>query len=214
MNHITPESDMHTLKNLLAKNIEWAERIEKENPGFFAQLAKQQSPEYLWIGCADSRVPANQLVDLLPGEMFVHRNIANVVRLDDLNCLSVIQFSVEVLKVKHIIVCGHYGCGGVQAALDDVPMGMIDGWLESIKQVYRDNREEIDAIEGEDEKVKVLCEKNVEAQVKNVCNTEFVKAAWASGNQLSVHGWIYNIADGKLKDLMMSKNAYLAGRGF
>ena len=208
------ETDMHTLKHLLAKNIEWAERIEKENPGFFSQLVNQQSPEYLWIGCSDSRVPANQLVDLLPGEMFVHRNIANVVRLDDLNCLSVIQFSVEVLKVKHIIVCGHYGCGGVLAALRDEPMGMIDGWLESIKQVYRDNREEIDAISSEEEKVKLLCEKNVEAQVRNVCNTEFVKTAWASGNKLSVHGWIYNIADGKLKDLMMSKNAYLAGRGF
>lgn len=205
---------MHTLSHLLSKNKEWAARIEKENPGFFEQLAKQQSPEYLWIGCADSRVPANQLVDLLPGEMFVHRNIANVVRLDDLNCLSVIQFSVEVLKVKHIIVCGHYGCGGVQAALQNEPMGLIDGWLESIKEVYRQHKQEIDRLETEDDKVRVLCEKNVESQVKNVCETDFVKTAWAEGKQLSVHGWIYNIADGRLKDLMLSKNAYLAGRGF
>ena len=205
---------MDTLRNLLKSNEHWAQRIEKESPGFFEKLSQQQSPEYLWIGCSDSRVPANQLVDLLPGEMFVHRNIANVVRLDDLNCLSVIQFSVEVLKVKHIIVCGHYGCGGVKAALADHPMGLIDGWLSSIKDVYRAYKEEIDALPSEEEKVRILCEKNVEAQVHHVCESEIVQKAWQSGNKLSVHGWIYNIADGRLKDLMMSKNAYMAGRGF
>lgn len=203
---------MNTLDHLLDKNKKWADNIERENPGFFAKLSKQQSPDYLWIGCADSRVPANQLVDLLPGEMFVHRNIANVVMLDDLNCLSVIQFSVEVLKVKHIIVCGHYGCGGVKAALDNQPLGLIDGWLQSIKEVYQTHREEIDAEPDESKKLKLLCEKNVNAQVEHVCQTDFVKAAWNKGDELSVHGWIYNIEDGRLKDLLMSRNAYLESR--
>ncbi len=198
---------MHTLKHLLERNQQWADRIEQENPGFFASLVGQQNPEYLWIGCSDSRVPANELVDLLPGEMFVHRNIANVVRLDDLNCLSVIQFAVEVLQVKHIIVCGHYGCGGVKAALADRPMGMIDGWLDSIKEVYRCHQAEIDVLGDENEKTRLLCEKNVEAQVEKVSQTEFVKKAWSEGRQLSIHGWIYNIGDGLLKDLLLSKKS-------
>jgi len=203
---------MNTLEDLLAKNKIWAEKIEQEKPGFFSSLAQQQAPHYLWIGCSDSRVPANQLVDLLPGEMFVHRNIANVVMLDDLNCLSVIQFSIEVLKVKHIIVCGHYGCGGVKAAFEDKPMGMIDRWLASIKEVHKKNKDEIDACENDDEKLKLLCEKNVKAQVEHVCKTEFVQKAWQEGNDLSIHGWIYNVEDGRLKDLLMSTNAYLYKR--
>lgn len=203
---------MHNLDDLLTKNKIWAEQIEKENPGFFSRLAKQQAPEYLWIGCADSRVPANQLVDLLPGEMFVHRNLANVVMLNDLNCLSVIQFSVEVLKVKHIIVCGHYGCGGVQAAYDNKPMGLIDAWLQSIKDVYNKHKKEIETHLEYHDKLKLLCEKNVQAQVENVCKTHFVQKAWEEGKELSVHGWIYNIEDGRLKDLLMSKNAYLNKR--
>jgi carbonic anhydrase len=203
---------MNNLEDLLQKNKTWAEKIEKETPGFFSKLAQQQAPEYLWIGCSDSRVPANQLVDLLPGEMFVHRNIANVVMLDDLNCLSVIQFSIEVLKVKHIIVCGHYGCGGVKAAFVDKPMGMIDRWLASIKEVHKKHQHEIDSCADDDEKVKLLCEKNVQEQVEHVCKTEFVQQAWQAGNNLSVHGWIYNVEDGRLKDLLLSKNAYLAKR--
>jgi carbonic anhydrase len=203
---------MNDLNDLLAKNKIWADQIEKETPGFFSNLAKQQAPNYLWIGCADSRVPANQLVDLLPGEMFVHRNIANVVMLDDLNCLSVIQFSIEVLKVKHIIVCGHYGCGGVKAAYANKPMGLIDGWLKSIKDVYQEHKYEIEACPEHEDKLKLLCEKNVQAQVKHVCQTDFVKKSWQQGNELSVHGWIYNIEDGRLKDLFMSRNAYLNKR--
>ena len=198
---------MNDLTNLLAKNKKWASQIEKENPGFFSNLAKQQAPEYLWIGCADSRVPANQLVGLLPGEMFVHRNIANVVMLDDLNCLSVIQFSIEVLKVKHIIVCGHYGCGGVKAAYENKPLGLIDGWLKNIKSVYQEHQQTIDACEDYEDKLKMLCEKNVQAQVEHVCQTDFVQQSWQEGSELTVHGWIYNIEDGRLKDLMMSRNA-------
>lgn len=197
---------MKTLKHLLEKNKAWAEKIESENPGFFEQLSKQQSPEYLWIGCADSRVPSTQLVDLPPGEMFVHRNIANVVMLNDLNCLSVIQFSVEVLKVKHIIICGHYGCGGIKAAYENKPMGLIDGWLENIKDVYKKSKKEIDALEDVDDRLKLLCEKNVQAQVDNMSQVSFVKEAWDKGQQLNIHGWIYNIKDGRLKDLSMSRS--------
>ena len=203
---------MNDLKDLLTKNKIWADQIEKENPGFFSRLAKQQAPEYLWIGCADSRVPANQLVGLLPGEMFVHRNIANVVMVDDLNCLSVIQFSIEVLKVKHIIVCGHYGCGGIKAAYENKPMGLIDGWLKSIKDVYQEHQGTIEACADNEDKLKMLCEKNVQAQVEHVCQTDFVQKSWQQGSELSVHGWIYNIEDGRLKDLLMSRNAYLNKR--
>ena len=195
---------MKLLKNLFDNNKKWAEKIKEADPDFFAKLSRQQQPEYLWIGCSDSRVPSNQIVDLLPGEIFVHRNIANVVIHTDLNCLSVIQYAVEVLKVKHIIVCGHYGCGGVQAALAKRAFGLIDTWLRHIKDVYRHHQESLDAITDPDEKLNRLCELNVIEQVANVCHTSIVQKAWEAGQELSIHGWIYSIEDGILKDLDVS----------
>ncbi|PWW83111.1 carbonate dehydratase [Prosthecochloris marina] len=192
---------MRVLKNLFEQNKEWAEKVKESDPDFFLKLSKQQSPEYLWIGCSDSRVPSNQIVGMLPGEIFVHRNIANVVVPSDLNCLSVIQYAVEVLKIKHIIVCGHYGCGGVKAALESREHGLIDNWLEHIRDVYRTHSEEIDAIDDKNEKLDKMCELNVIEQVINVCNTTTVRNAWKSGQKLSVHGWIYGIEDGILQDL-------------
>ena len=191
---------MKTLKNLFDRNLAWATAIKERDPDFFPQLSRQQSPEYLWIGCSDSRVPANQIVNLPPGEVFVHRNIANLVIHTDLNCLSVIQFAVEVLKVKHIIVCGHYDCGGVGAAMEDKEHGLIDNWLCHIKDVSRLNAEKLARLK-QDEKFDLLCELNVKEQVKNVCNTTVVQKAWRNGAELSVHGWIYNIENGILKDL-------------
>lgn len=192
---------MKTLKNLFEKNRSWAERIKETDSEFFSNISKQQKPEYLWIGCSDSRVAANQIVDLLPGQIFVHRNIANVVVHTDLNCLSVIQYAVEVLKIKHIIVCGHYGCGGIQSAMESREHGLIDNWLRHIKDVYRYHQEKIDALKDEKEKMNLLCELNVIEQVANVCHTTIVQSAWKSGHELAVHGWIYNIADGILRDL-------------
>lgn len=192
---------MRVLKNLFDKNKNWAEGVKKTDPDFFQNLSKQQSPEYLWIGCSDSRVPANQIVDVMPGEIFVHRNIANVVVHTDLNSLSVLQYGVDVLKVKHIIVCGHYGCGGVKAAMENKEHGLIDNWLRHIKDVYRYHQKEIDALDDEKERVNLLCELNVREQVANVCHTTIVQGAWKAGRELSVHGWIYGIEDGLLKDL-------------
>ena len=192
---------MKILKNLFDNNRQWAEKIKETDPDFFSKLSKQQTPEYLWIGCSDSRVPSNQIVDLLPGEIFVHRNIANVVIHTDLNCLSVIQFAVEVLKVKHIIVCGHYGCGGVKAALEKKTFGLIDSWLRHIKDVYRLHQEKLDDVTDEKERLDLLCELNVIEQVANVTHTSIVQKAWENGQELSVHGWIYSIEDGILKDL-------------
>lgn len=191
---------MKTLKNLLDRNIAWAAAVKEEDPEFFLRLSKQQAPEYLWIGCSDSRVPANQIIDLPPGEVFVHRNIANVVVHTDLNCLSVIQFAVEVLKVKHIIVCGHYGCGGVEAALENQEHGLIDNWLRNIQDVSRFHAEKLNGMKH-DKKLDRLCELNVVEQVRNVCNSTIVRNAWKNGAQLSIHGWIYNIKNGILKDL-------------
>ncbi len=191
---------MKKLKFLFDNNVEWAEKIKKEDPDFFIKLSKLQTPEYLWIGCSDSRVPANEIINLAPGEVFVHRNIANVVVHTDLNCLSVIQYAVEVLKVKHIIVCGHYGCGGIKAAMDNNEHGLIDNWLRHIKDVIRFNFDSMNKIE-EDKKFDWLCETNVKEQVKNVCNTTIVQNAWKNGNELSVHGWIYELKDGQLRDL-------------
>lgn len=181
-------------------NRAWAEEIKQRNPDFFTELSKLQAPEYLWIGCSDSRVPANQIVRLPPGAVFVHRNIANVVVHTDLNCLSVIQYAVDVLKVKHIIVCGHYGCGGIKAALEKSEHGLIDNWLRHIKDVIRFRAEELEKLDGED-KVNRLCELNIIEQVRNVCHTTIVKKAWNSGAELSIHGWIYSIEDGILRDL-------------
>ncbi len=192
---------MKVLKHLFESNREWAERIEQEQPGFFEQLSKQQNPEYLWIGCADSRVPANEIINLPPGEVFVHRNIANMVVHTDLNCLSVLQYAVAVLKVKHVIVCGHYGCGGVRAAMEDTNHGLIDNWLRHIRDVYRYHREALDAIDEVDARRDRLCELNVMEQVANVCNTTMVRDAWADGQELAVHGWIYRLEDGLLHDL-------------
>ena len=192
---------MRLLKNLLENNKKWAKELKEADPGFFTKLSGQQSPEYLWIGCSDSRVPANEIVNLMPGEIFVHRNIANVVVHTDLNCLSVIQYAVDILKIKHIIVCGHYGCGGINAAMDNREHGLIDNWLRHIKDVYRYHQEKMDALADERERADLLCELNVIEQVANVCHTTFVQNAWQRGQSLAVHGWIYSIEDGILRDL-------------
>lgn len=192
---------MSDLKHLFANNREWAESIKDEDPAFFTKLAKQQSPEYLWIGCADSRVPANEIVGLMPGELFVHRNVANVVLHTDLNCLSVMQFAVDVLKVKHIIVTGHYGCGGVRAAMSNQQLGLSDGWLRTIRDLYYQQRERLRLIEDEETRLDRMCELNVMRQVANVSHTSIVQNAWHRGQELSVHGFIYGIKDGFLKDL-------------
>lgn len=192
---------MKPLEHLFKNNKEWAESILKEDPEFFKRLSKLQTPELLWIGCSDSRVPSNELINMAPGEVFVHRNIANLVVHTDLNCLSVIQYAVEVLKVKHIIVCGHYGCGGIKAALDDRDHGLIDNWLGHIKDINRLHQSELDGL-NQDEKQNRLCELNVIEQVNNVCDTTIVKNAWVGGAELSVHGWIYNIENGILNDLI------------
>ena len=191
---------LKTLQNLFDRNVEWANSITKDDPEFFSQLSRQQSPEYLWIGCSDSRVPANQIVDLPPGEVFVHRNIANLVVHTDLNCLSVLQYAVEVLKVKHVIICGHYGCGGIKAAMEDQEHGLIDNWLRHIKDVIRFNSDKFSGL-GHNERLDLLCELNVKEQVTNICNTTIVQNAWKQGKKLSIHGWIYNIENGILKDL-------------
>ncbi|MCL6417417.1 carbonate dehydratase [Aestuariirhabdus sp. Z084] len=192
---------MTDLTNLMQNNRAWAENITREDPEFFNKLSQQQSPEYLWIGCSDSRVPANEIVGLLPGELFVHRNVANVVIHTDLNCLSVLQYAVEVLKVKHIIVTGHYGCGGVRAALGQEDLGLIDNWLRVIRDIYYKHQERFKMLTDEDARADLLCELNVIEQVGNVCHTNIVQNAWNRGQQLSVHGWIYSVKDGIVKDL-------------
>jgi len=194
---------MSSLQQLFDNNRAWAERITREDPRFFERLSHLQRPEYLWIGCADSRVPANEIVDLLPGEMFVHRNVANIVVHTDLNCLSVMQFAVDVLRVKHIIVVGHYGCGGVQAALERKRLGLIDNWLRHVQDVHGKHRDHISAI-PEEAQANRLCELNVIEQVQNVCQTSIAIDAWERGQQLSVHGWIYGLQDGHIRDLKTS----------
>jgi carbonic anhydrase len=191
---------METLDRLFANNVRWSEGIKEKDPLFFEKLSRQQSPQYLWIGCSDSRVPANQIIDLAPGEVFVHRNIANVVVHTDLNCLSVIQYAVEVLKVRHIILCGHYGCGGIRAAMENQEHGLIDNWLRHIRDVMRLHADELAGLEGE-EQYRRLCELNVSEQVQNICNTTIVRKAWNEGRELAVHGWIYGIEDGIIREL-------------
>ncbi len=191
---------MNCLQHLFDSNRAWADSVKQRDPEFFSRLSNQQSPEYLWIGCSDSRVPANQITRLEPGEVFVHRNIANIVVHTDLNCLSVLQYAVEVLNVKHIIVCGHYGCGGVRAALENHEHGLIDNWLRHIKDVLRFNKDKFNGLEHE-QKMDLLCELNVREQVTNICNTTIVQDAWNNGKELSVHGWIYSVENGILKDL-------------
>jgi carbonic anhydrase len=192
---------MKTLPHLFANNRAWADAISAEDPEFFAKLSRQQSPQYLWIGCADSRVPANDIVGLLPGELFVHRNVANVVVHTDLNCLSVIQYAVDVLKVTDIMVVGHYGCGGVIAAMEQRPLGLIDNWLRHIQDVMRRHETLMGGLVDANTRGRLLCELNVIEQVTNVCQTSMVQDAWHRGRPLAVHGWIYGLADGLLHDL-------------
>lgn len=192
---------MQNIKKIFEENKKWADKVKETDPDFFLNISKQHNPEYLWIGCSDSRVPANHIVDMLPGKLFVHRNIANVVIHTDLNCLSVIQYAVEVLKVKHIIVCGHYGCGGIQAAMENKEHGLIDNWLCHIKDVYRYHQTRIDALPNEKEKLDLMSELNVGEQVSNVCHTTIVQNAWKRGQELAVHSWIYNMENGSLKEL-------------
>ncbi len=191
---------MNPLQHLFDNNTAWADEIKASDPDFFMRLSRQQAPQYLWIGCSDSRVPANQIVKLPPGEVFVHRNIANLVVHTDLNCLSVIQFAVEILKVKHIIVCGHYGCGGINAAMESPNHGLIDNWLGHVRDVLRFNADRLAGL-SQEEKSDALCELNVLEQVTNVCNSTIVQNAWKNGSDLTVHGWIYSIENGILKDL-------------
>jgi carbonic anhydrase len=199
---------MRSLTHLLANNRAWASRVRQQQPDFFHKLAGQQQPQYLWIGCSDSRVPANEIVGLLPGELFVHRNVANIVVHTDLNCLSVLQFAIDILKVRHVIVCGHYGCSGVRAALHDERHGLIDNWLRHLKDVRDKHEMQLkDASEAENR----LCELNVIEQVANVCQTTIVQDAWARGQELHVHGWIYGLHDGLLRDLN-SHGAHPAAR--
>ena len=192
---------MRILNQLFENNRNWAAEMTRQDPEFFQRLSRQQAPDYLWIGCSDSRVPANQIVGLLPGDMFVHRNVANVVVHTDLNCLSAIQFAVEVLRVRHIIVCGHYGCGGVLAALRDEKLGLADNWLRHVQDVRWKHRAQIDALASEGQQHNRLCELNVLEQVVNVSKTTVVRDAWARGQELAVHGWIYDLRDGLLQDL-------------
>ena len=192
---------MDILLDLMSKNREWARRCTLRDPKYFERLSSLQAPKYLWIGCSDSRVPANEICGLEPGEMFVHRNVANIVVHTDFNCLSVIQFAVEVLKVEHIIVCGHYGCGGIRTALYGSQLGLIDNWLRHIKDVYQNNSNVLDSTEDEAVRVDRLCEFNVAQQVANVCHTTIVQNAWQRGQPINVHGWIYKLTDGLLRDL-------------
>lgn len=192
---------MDELKELLAKNEAWAESIKASDPNFFGTLAEQQTPRYLWIGCSDSRVPATQLVGLRPGDMFVHRNVANVVAHTDFNCLSALQYAVDVLAVNHVIVCGHYGCGGVKAAMDNLQFGLIDNWLRHVQDVLRSHEALLSAITDDAKRLDKLCELNVIEQVLNVSRTTIVQGAWSRGQELAVHGWVYGIGDGLLRDL-------------
>ncbi len=191
------------LNELLDSNKQWAADTEAREPGFFSRLLKQQTPQYLWIGCADSRVPANELVNLLPGELFVHRNVANVVVHSDLNCLSVMQFAVDALKVKHIIVVGHSGCGGVKAALLDIRTGLADNWLRHVQDVRNHHQDWLDSLAPE-RRVDALCELNVLEQARNACQSTVVQDAWARGQEIVVHGWVYGLHNGLLEDLSIT----------
>ncbi|HEX5010256.1 MAG TPA: carbonate dehydratase [Planctomycetota bacterium] len=194
----------HSLAHLLEANRRWSEGVKAKDPQFFERLAAQQTPELLWIGCSDSRVPANQIVGLAPGEVFVHRNVGNVVARGDLNGQSVLQFAVDVLKVRHVIVCGHYGCGGVLAALDQRSLGLVDGWIQHIREVRTRHAALLGALMDRDQVAARLCELNVLEQVTHVATADAVRRAWKRGQELSVHGWIYDIHDGRLRDLGLS----------
>ena len=195
---------MRHLADLLDNNRRWAERMTRSQPDFFDRLVGQQAPRFLWIGCSDSRVPANEIVDLAPGELFVHRNVANLVVHTDLNCLSVLQYAVDVLGVEHVIVCGHYGCGGIVAARRGVPLGLVDNWLRHIQDTQERHRAELDALGDEDSALDRLCELNVLDQASNICRTTVVQDAWKNGRRLIIHAWIYRLSDGLLHDLAFS----------
>ncbi len=190
-----------SLEQLFENNRQWAKQVKEKTPDFFEKLSQLQKPKYLWIGCSDSRIPANLCVGLLPGEIFAHRNVANLVVHTDLNCLSVIQYAVEVLKIEHIIVVGHYGCGGVKSAMDNNRLGLIDNWLRHIQDVMRKHESLLAAIESEEKRFERLCELNVVEQVTNVCETTIVQDAWQRGQAVNVHGWIYSLSDGLMHDL-------------
>lgn len=192
---------MRTLKELLENNRRWSEKIQQKDPNFFTKLSHIQTPGYLWIGCSDSRVPANEITGLLPGELFVHRNVANIVVHTDLNCLSVLQYAIDVLKVKDIIVCGHYGCGGVKSAMEDVRLGLIDNWLRHVKDVMEKYESKLSTIKDERKRFDRICELNVVEQAVNVCQTTVVQEAWSRGQNISVHAFVYDIHDGLLRDL-------------
>jgi carbonic anhydrase len=192
---------MNGIETILSNNREWSRRMTEHQADYFQKLAAQHAPDFLWIGCSDSRVPANEIVGLLPGELFVHRNVANIVYAADLNCLSVVEYAVDVLMVKDIIVCGHYGCGGVKAALDNLSHGLIDHWLTKIKDVYARHRQEIDSLKTEKERVDRMCELNVVEQVETLSHTTIVQGAWRRSQTLTIHGWIYGLHDGLIKDL-------------
>jgi carbonic anhydrase len=192
------------LEDLFAANRRWAAATIANDPGFFTRLEKLQSPDLLWIGCSDSRLPPNEIIGRAPGELFVHRNVANLVEHTDVNCLSVLQYAIDVLKVKDVIVCGHYGCGGVRAAMTSQPLGLIDNWLRHIRDVHLWNRDELAAIEDFDARVDRLAELNVQAQVANVCHTTIVQDAWRRSQSVTIHGWIYSLSDGLIRDLGVS----------
>ena len=192
------------IEQLIENNRQWAAQFEQANPGIFNKLSKQQNPDYLWIGCSDSRVPANTIIGLLPGEVFVHRNVGNLVNHSDLNVLSVLEFAVKILKVKDIILCGHYDCGGVKAALEQKEHGIVDNWLRSIKDIYRTNYKAFQKLPNQQQKVDLLCELNVIEQVRNICHTSIIQNAWSRGQELAIHGVIYGIENGLIKDLNVS----------
>lgn len=192
---------MRTLARLFENNRAWSQEMTRQQADFFDELCRQQTPQYLWIGCADSRVPANEIVGLRPGELFVHRNVGNLVIHSDMNCLAVLQYAVDVLRVRHVIVVGHYGCGGVRAAMGEKPLGLIDNWLRHIRDVHLKYADQLTAIRDPDRRTDRLCELNIMEQVNNVCHTTIVQDAWNRGQELAVHGWVYSLADGLLRDL-------------
>ncbi|HEU0072128.1 MAG TPA: carbonic anhydrase [Alphaproteobacteria bacterium] len=198
---MTVQDDSPSIENLLANNVAWARRVEADKPGFFKGLASQQAPHYLWIGCSDSRVPANEVVGLAPGELFVHRNVANLVQLADLNCLAVTQFAIEVLKVSHILICGHYGCGGVRAALLGQRIGLAEHWIRPLRSLAEEYRAELDALPDEEARVTRLCELNVLRQTRNLLHTQVVQDTWERGQPLAIHPVIYGLKDGLLHQL-------------
>ncbi|GAB2711826.1 carbonate dehydratase [Halomonas garicola] len=189
-----------SLNHLLDNNREWAEHICEEDPDYFARLSRQQNPDYMWIGCSDSRVPANQIIALPPGEVFVHRNVANLLNHTDMNALSVVQYAVDVLNVKHILIVGHYGCGGIKAAIEGGECGMVDYWLHSVRELYNRHRDSLDHLPMS-EQVDRMCELNVKAQVNSLCRTKILQRAWQRGEEVAVHGWVYGLSDGRVKNL-------------